>query len=128
MKALQDAIEKKAGQKIEAFEDVWKSLNQKSSIDEQEINTVSRGLIQPQMGHVAGIVKKLRANKSALADIDSVEKYLNAKHGLERNELMARRAADVSVLSKPLGAVIAIGFSQLCRRQCSCRNSCSVAR
>ena len=90
VKALQDAIEKKAGQKIEAFEDVWKSLNQKSSIDEQEINTVNRGLIQPLMGHVAGIVKKLRKKKSALADIDSVEKYLNAKHGLERNELMAR--------------------------------------
>ena len=45
-------------------------------------------------------MKKLRKQKSALADIDSVEKYLNAKHGLERNELMARRAAEQQATEK----------------------------
>lgn len=100
VKALQEAIEKKAGQKIEAFEDVWKSLNQKSSIDEREISELNEHIVKPLMSHVAHIIDIFKSSWPSEASIDSVEMYLNSKHALERNELMTRRAAEQGALKK----------------------------
>ena len=90
VKALQDAIAKATGRKVEWFEDVWKSLNAKSSIDEREQEVMSRTLAIPLSRHISSMVS-LSGGKY---DLDAIEAYLNAKHGLGRNELMARRAAE----------------------------------
>lgn len=90
VKALQDAIAKATGRKVEWFEDVWKSLNAKSSIDEREQEVMSRTLAIPLSRHISSMVSQ----SGGKYDLDAIEAYLNAKHGLERNELMARRAAE----------------------------------
>ena len=90
VKALQDAIAKATGRKVEWFEDVWKSLNAKSSIDEREQEVMSRTLAIPLSRHISSMVRQ----SGGKYDLDAIEAYLNAKHGLERNELMARRAAE----------------------------------
>ena len=90
VKALQDAIAKATGRKVEWFEDVWKSLNAKSSIDEREQEVMSRTLAVPLSRHISSMVRQ----SGGKYDLDAIEAYLNAKHGLERNELMARRAAE----------------------------------
>lgn len=90
VKALQDAIAKATGRKVEWFEDVWKSLNAKSSIDEREQEVMSRTLTVPLSRHISSMVRQ----SGGKYDLDAIEAYLNAKHGLERNELMARRAAE----------------------------------
>lgn len=102
VKALQDAIAKATGRKVEWFEDVWKSLNAKSSIDEREQEVMSRTLAVPLSRHISSMVS-LSGGKY---DLDSIEAYLNAKHGLERNELMARRAAEEAA-EEAYGAEIA---------------------
>lgn len=90
VKALQDAIAKATGRKVEWFEDVWKSLNAKSSIDEREQEVMTRTLAIPLSRHISSMVRQ----SGGKYDLDAIEAYLNAKHGLERNELMARRAAE----------------------------------
>lgn len=90
VKALQDAIAKATGRKVEWFEDVWKSLNAKSSIDEREQEVMSRTLAIPLSRHISSMVRQ----SGGKYDLDAIEAYLNVKHGLERNELMARRAAE----------------------------------
>ena len=90
VKALQDAIAKATGRKVEWFEDVWKSLNAKSSIDEREQEVMTRTLAIPLSRHISSMVRQ----SGGKYDLDAIEAYLNVKHGLERNELMARRAAE----------------------------------
>lgn len=90
VKALQDAIAEATGRKVEWFEDVWKSLNAKSSIDEREQEAMTRTLAIPLSRHISSMVSQ----SGGKYDLDAIEAYLNAKHGLERNELMARRAAE----------------------------------
>ena len=90
VKALQDAIAKATGRKVEWFEDVWKSLNAKSSIDEREQEVMTRTFAIPLSRHISSMVRQ----SGGKYDLDAIEAYLNAKHGLERNELMARRAAE----------------------------------
>lgn len=90
VKALQDAIAEATGRKVEWFEDVWKSLNAKSSIDEREQEVMTRTLAIPLSRHISSMVSQ----SGGKYDLDAIEAYLNAKHGLERNELMARRAAE----------------------------------
>lgn len=90
VKALQDAIAKATDRKVEWFEDVWKSLNAKSSIDEREQEVMTRTLAIPLSRHISSMVRQ----SGGKYDLDAIEAYLNAKHGLERNELMARRAAE----------------------------------
>lgn len=102
VKALQDAIAKATGRKVEWFEDVWKSLNAKSSIDEREQEVMSRTLAIPLSRHISSMVRQ----SGGKYDLDAIEAYLNAKHGLERNELMARRAAEKAA-EEAYGAEIA---------------------
>lgn len=102
VKALQDAIAKATGRKVEWFEDVWKSLNAKSSIDEREQEVMSRTLSVPLSRHISSMVSQ----SGGKYDLDAIEAYLNAKHGLERNELMARRAAEEAA-EEAYGAEIA---------------------
>lgn len=88
VKALQDALAKKRGVDVRWFEDAWKALNAKSSIDEREIDVMSRTLSAPLGRWIADMVKRSDGKYS----LDDIEAYLNAKHGLERNSYMAERA------------------------------------
>jgi N12 class adenine-specific DNA methylase len=88
VKALQDALAKKRGVDVRWFEDAWKALNAKSSIDEREIDVMSRSLSAPLGRWVADMVKRSDGKYS----LDDIEAYLNAKHGLERNSYMAEKA------------------------------------
>lgn len=88
VKALQDALVKKRGEDVRWFEDAWKALNAKSSIDEREIDVMSRTLSAPLGKWIADMVKRSDGKYS----LDDIEAYLNAKHGLERNSYMAEKA------------------------------------
>lgn len=88
VKALQDALAKKRGVDVRWFEDAWKALNAKSSIDEREIDVMSRTLSAPLGRWIADMVKRSDGKYS----LDDIEAYLNAKHGLERNSYMAEKA------------------------------------
>lgn len=88
VKALQDALAKKRGVDVRWFEDAWKALNAKSSIDEREIDVMSRTLSAPLGRWIADMVKRSEGKYS----LDDIEAYLNAKHGLERNSYMAEKA------------------------------------
>lgn len=88
VKALQDALTKKRGVDVRWFEDAWKALNAKSSIDEREIDVMSRSLSAPLGRWIADMVKRSDGKYS----LDDIEAYLNAKHGLERNSYMAEKA------------------------------------
>lgn len=88
VKALQDALVKKRGEDVRWFEDAWKALNAKSSIDEREIDVMSRTLSAPLGKWIADMVTRSDGKYS----LDDIEAYLNAKHGLERNSYMAEKA------------------------------------
>ena len=92
IKALQDAIEKATGKAVAGFEDVWRSLNAKSSIDNIELQEVMRTYIEPLSEYVGSIIKGKKIDGENVT-IDDVEKYLNAVHGQERNVAMAMKQA-----------------------------------
>ena len=94
VKALQDAISEATDSKVERFEDVWKSLNAKSSIDERELDTMTRMLAAPLGNLISEMVKKSDGKYS----LDDIEAYLNAKHGVEeRNPYMLNQAVEKSL-------------------------------
>ena len=94
VKALQDAISEATGIKVEKNEDVWKSLNAKSSIDEREIDTMTRMLAVPLGNLISDMVKKSDGKYS----LDDIEAYLNAKHGVEeRNPYMLKQSLEKSL-------------------------------
>lgn len=94
VKALQDAISEATGSKVEKNEDVWKSLNAKSSIDEREVDTMTRMLAVPLGNLISEMVKKSEGKYS----LDDIEAYLNAKHGVEeRNPYMLNQAVEKSL-------------------------------
>lgn len=86
LKKLQEAIEKGSGEKIADFENAYIAENAMSSRNLAEIeaykNTFYKDLLDA--------VKALRNRSTSDADIKT---YMIAKHGLERNEFMARREA-----------------------------------
>ena len=92
IKALQDAIEKATGKAIEGFEDVWRALNSKSSVDNVELQRVMHDLVEPLSEYVGEMIKGKEMDGVPL-DMDDVEVYLNAVHGIERNERMAMKQA-----------------------------------
>ena len=92
IKALQDAIEKATSRKIASFEDVWRSLNAKSSVDSEEIQHAMRHLIVPLAEHVGQMIREQKIDGKKITE-DDVEKYINAVHGIERNTHMAEKLA-----------------------------------
>ena len=88
IKQLQDAISKASGRKLEEFEEVWKSLNAKSSIDSEEINLAMLRYISPLSIHIAEMIRGVKMDGQQLT-LDDVEVYMNALHGIERNAYMA---------------------------------------
>ena len=90
VKALQDALGKALGRRILDFENPWQALNAKSSVDEMEIQEAMFRYVEPLTGHIAHIIRGKEIDGHRM-ELDDVEKYMNAKHGAERNAHMAER-------------------------------------
>lgn len=105
VKALQDALEQATGRKMESFEDAWKSLNTKSSMDQIELDRLNREFIRPLSRHIGKMIggKSLRGKRLGL---DDVEMYMNAVHGLERNRVMAERDAEAKAVDENGGVMV----------------------
>ena len=93
VKALQDAVEKSSGREVRDFEDTWRAMNAKSSVDEVEIQEVMFRYVEPLTKHIGRMLRGREVDGKAL-DMDALERYLISKHGAERNALMAGREAE----------------------------------
>lgn len=84
---LVDALEKASGKKAQGFEDIRKSLNQQSS----------KGLAAMQKWEREHWDKMMKAVQTITSErglsYDEVERYLMLKHGVERNDVFAKRDA-----------------------------------
>lgn len=81
------AIEKKTGKKAEGFENILMALNQQSSKGLASMEKYERRFLNPMLDEIRRIMTD--AKKS----YDDIVRYVILKHGLERNELFAKRDA-----------------------------------
>ena len=91
MRSLHDAMlmiadDKKHIEDIEGFENAYLGENRLSSVNEAEVKAFATLLFNPLLNEVSKIAKT-KEERQQLTD------YMMAKHGLERNLLMAKRAA-----------------------------------
>lgn len=84
---LVKAIEKATGKAAKAFEDIRLSLNQQSSKGLAAIEKFERECWNPMQE----AIRSLMDEKGI--DLHAVERYVMIKHGLERNEVFAKRDA-----------------------------------
>lgn len=83
----QEAIEKETGRKLEDSENAYLHALHKSSVDRAELDRAEREVVEPLMDTVRRIRRKHRQ------ELQEIERYMNAKHGPERNRELARRDA-----------------------------------
>ena len=88
VKRLQEAISETRGVPIRDFENVYWHAVALSSVNAAEMEQLMNLRIQPFIEAVQDICKKHDLTQ------EDIEVYLNCKHGLERNEAMARRDAE----------------------------------
>ena len=88
VKRLQEAISETRGVPIRDFENAYWHAVALSSVNAAEMEQLMNLRIQPFIEAVQDICKKHDLTQ------EDIEVYLNCKHGLERNEAMARRAAE----------------------------------
>lgn len=84
---LVSAIEKASGKVAETFEDIRLSLNQQSSKGLAAIEKFEREYYEP----MKAAIKYIMGEKGC--SLEDVERYVMLKHGLERNEVFAKRDA-----------------------------------
>ena len=84
---LVEALEKATGKKAAAFEDVRLALNQQSSKGLAAIEKFEREHYNPMMDAIKDLMRKKEV------DLHAVERYVMLKHGLERNDVFAKRDA-----------------------------------
>ena len=84
---LVDALEKASGSKAQGFEDIRKSLNQQSSKGLAAMQKWEREHWDKMMTAVQTIIDECGLS------YDEIERYLMLKHGIERNEILAKRDA-----------------------------------
>ena len=89
VKALQDALAKERGRDISDLENVYQHMVHLSSVSAAEMTEYRNKQVENLLSAMEAIVKD---NKLKLTEQD-VETYLNCKHGLERNEHIARKKA-----------------------------------
>ena len=93
LKEAMDAILKAEGngktyiEEVAGYENAYLGENRLSSTNQAECAEFARRLFKPMLEEVAGLAKTAD-ERAELTD------YMMAKHGLERNEVMARRAAE----------------------------------
>ena len=87
VKRLQEALAEVRGTDLKDFENVYWHAVTLSSVTAAEQSELLNKYIQPLMDTVKDLCKKHGMTQ------DDLEVYLNCKHGLERNQLMAEREA-----------------------------------
>lgn len=87
LKVLQDILAKYSGKPIKSWENAYMAENQLSSKNTAETEAYSKDYFNPIVESVAKIVNTGYSYRDVL-------NYMIAKHGLERNEVFARRDAD----------------------------------
>lgn len=87
LKVLQDVIEKISGKKIQNFENAYDMENRMSSISTNDKREFYDKCYEPMEKEIS----KLMAVGHSY---DNIKVYVMAKHGLERNEVFARRDAE----------------------------------
>lgn len=100
MKALQtftDGVLKETGNKMHGFEDAYKAENRLSSMDKTQQEAWERDFFIPVQKAITGLMKK---GGSSYLDLKT---YIVAKHGLERNEVLAKRDFDKYQEEHPSG-------------------------
>lgn len=87
LKALQEALEKETDKPISDYENAYMAENQLSSKNSFEQEFYKMNFFDPIMSEVNKLIK-------TGVEYDDILDYLKAKHGLERNEEFAKRAAE----------------------------------
>ena len=93
VRILQEEIAKETGRPIADFENAYDRENHENSINKIEQEQYIRDVMKPTEKVLAKIQLRKWENKEFIT-FDEIEKYLIAKHGLERNPKFARRDAD----------------------------------
>lgn len=87
LKALQEALEKETDKPISDYENAYMAENQLSSKNSFEQEFYKMNFFDPIMSEVNKLIK-------TGVEYDDILDYLKAKHGLERDEEFAKRAAE----------------------------------
>ena len=106
LKEAMDAILKAEGngktyiEDVAGYENAYLGENRLSSVNQTECTAFAQTLFKPMLEEVAKLAKTAD-ERAELTD------YMMAKHGLERNEVMARRAAEKDARSEFFAEVLA---------------------
>ena len=106
LKEAMDAILKAEGngktyiEDVAGYENAYLGENRLSSVNQAECTAFAQTLFKPMLEEVAKLAKTAD-ERAELTD------YMMAKHGLERNEVMARRAAEKDARSEFFAEVLA---------------------
>ena len=93
LRRLMEYIAEATGEKIKDFENAYMAENALSSKNHAEQDIYGKLLFNPMLDEIHNLAKE---NSSR----DEVTQYMMAKHGLERNEVMARRAAEQTAMDE----------------------------
>ena len=86
LKVLQKLIEEQSGMKARSFENAYTAENRLSSVNKVDNERYLENFFKPLLEQIDKLAK--------MSDRKSVEDYIYAKSGLERNELFLNREAD----------------------------------
>lgn len=86
LKVLQELIEQQSGLKARSFENAYTAENRLSSVNKVDNERYLENFFKPLLEQIDKLAK--------MSDRKSVEDYIYAKSGLERNELFLNREAD----------------------------------
>ena len=106
LKEAMDAILKAEGndktyiEDVAGYENAYLGENRLSSVNQAECTAFAQTLFKPMLEEVAKLAKT-SDERAELTD------YMMAKHGLERNEVMARRAAEKDARSEFFAEILA---------------------
>ena len=93
LRRLMEHIAEATGEKVKDFENAYMAENALSSKNHAEQDIYGKLLFNPMLDEIHNLAKE---NSSR----DEVTQYMMAKHGLERNEVMARRAAEQTAMDE----------------------------
>lgn len=93
LRRLMEHIAEATGEKVKDFENAYMAENALSSKNHAEQDIYGKLLFNPMLDELHNLAKE---NSSR----DEVTRYMMAKHGLERNEVMARRAAEQTAMDE----------------------------
>lgn len=90
LKALMDGIVKETGNEIPSYADAYKAENAMTSANKGQTEAFERDYTKPMFRAATALMQDGAA-------YDDITRYLIAKHGLERNEVLARRDYDAYI-------------------------------